>query len=84
MIIIYRRVVGVFVLRFRAPLQQVLLKNGNKVVWLALGSVIDPLMFVFAIIRYSTTRLEGQPFLLLCLRSLCFGFVVKQILVLLV
>ena len=62
----------------------VLEENGNKVVgwlWIPLSILV---MVVFAIIRYSTTRPEGQPLSSIGFAKSVFGFVIKQILVLLV
>lgn len=59
-------------------------ESGNKVVgwlWIPLSILV---MFVFAFIHASTTRPEGQPFSSIGFAKSVFGFVVKQILVLLV
>jgi hypothetical protein len=58
-------------------------ESGNKVVgwlWIPLSILV---MLVFAFIHASTTRPEGQPFSSIGFAKSVFGFVVKQILVLL-
>ena len=58
-------------------------ESGNKFagwLWIPLSIVV---MFVFAIIRYSTTRSKDQPFSSIMFTKSVFGFVFKQILVLL-
>ena len=59
-------------------------ESGNKVIgwlWIPLSILV---MLVFAIIRYSATRPERRSFSSIVFAKSIFGFVIKQILVLLV
>ena len=59
-------------------------ESGNQIAgWLLIPTSIL-VMFVFAIIRYSSTRTRGQQFSLPEFAKSVFGFVVNQVLVLLV
>lgn len=59
-------------------------ESGNKFagwLWIPIAILV---MFVFATIRYSAMRPEGQPFSSIVFAKSVFGFVGKQILVILV
>lgn len=62
----------------------ILEESGNKLagwLWIPFSILV---MLVFSVISYSSTRSEGQPFSSIAFAKSVFGFVVKQILVLLV